>query len=89
MSSKSSFKPHKPKPRPLEDIGKDYAEVRSKLGDAQYQEYIWKTEAARLCRVLRELSTEATERQKLDAQDKSKDTEVKLTPVETKEEEQA
>jgi hypothetical protein len=66
MSSKSKFSPDKKKPRPLEEIGKEYGEMRSRLGDAQYQEYIWKIEAGRLCRILKELNQEAAEAQKLE-----------------------
>lgn len=85
MSSKSKFKPNKA-PRTLEEISKDYAESRARLGDAQYQEYIWKIEAGRLCRVMKELSEEASERQKLDAQNKAKDVKIDLPKEEVKEE---
>jgi len=67
-------------PRDMAEINKEYSELIGKVGQAQYQAFIYKQETERLNQEIRRVNSEAAERTKLEA-------EAKLT--ETKEEKNA
>lgn len=75
MSAKSLFKGlGKKKPaRSLEEITKEYNEVRARVADTQYHVYVYQLETEKLNKQMYALNQEASERQKLDAETKAKE----------------
>lgn len=77
MSNKSVFNPFrksKKSARSMEEIGKEYARLKSQVADAQYQVFVYAKEVKRLNLEMEKLNVEANDRQKLDAEAKAKET---------------
>jgi hypothetical protein len=55
-----------PVPRPIETITEEYSKVSAAASQAQYQVYIYSEQLEGLNRRMKELNTEAGERNKLD-----------------------
>lgn len=74
MSNKSVFNPFrkKTKPRPMAEIGQEYAKLKGAVADAQYQAFVYEKEQKRLNLEMEKLNVEANDRQKLDAEAKAK-----------------
>lgn len=71
MKEKFSLKPkEKSLPRSMEEINKEYSELISKVGQAQYQAYAYTRETERLNAKLIEINLESRERHILDNQPK-------------------
>jgi hypothetical protein len=55
-------------PRSIEDITKEYVEMKNKLADCKYQVYIFELEVADACKRMLELNKEGAERNTLNAE---------------------
>jgi hypothetical protein len=61
-------------PRKMDEIKTEYAEVKSRLGDAQYLKFVYDRETELLSQRMLEINQEASKRQKLDTEEKAKET---------------
>jgi hypothetical protein len=64
-------------PRLMDAINTEYSELIGKVGQAQYQAYIYTQKVAELNRELERVNQEAAERKRLDAEAQTKTEEVK------------
>lgn len=62
-----------PEPRKLEDIQKEYTELKYRLGEVQYLTFVYDLEVQTLCEQMRVINNEAAARQKLDTETKAVD----------------
>lgn len=55
-------------PRSIEDITKEYVDIKNRLADSQYQVYVFKREADAASKRMLELNQEGAERNRLNAE---------------------
>lgn len=73
FNNKKQIKPQKPKPRSMEELLKENAELKAKAGEVQYLVFVYTKELEQINSALLSLNQEAAERKRLDEESKPKE----------------